>query len=664
MQTIMKRIGSLALVLVLILTLLPTAMWSVSAAKSSAGTEVVSKLDFVKMESIAEGGTDDEKAASKAKAKDALIKAGAVEAENLFLKGNHETIVNPGGYNGQGWYVQKAAATSGEKISNAVLHLDYWVGTGDPQGYIEVHVSTDNKNYTKVWEQRKGNGDPFVYSTRQNVAVELPVSGGPKEIYVKVIMEHFHTYEGAAVACSTITLNRDPKSYQKVQSSKKAEECTMVTSINSFNALTPGEVTAEDIGAVDEVNMYFGIDDVPLLTPRNGYEAATATWKVEAAEGEPLHDCVLTMVGRTWWMTESVKNDNYLKVYASVDGKSFKEVKEFRSNDNQDDTQKIIVDVSEVVKGYAQAYVKLEWMVYDSPWIFGMRSITLTGNTAGIDNSAGAPSKMAVSNVQSFTSLPVGGADKEALGAHKTGNLYFGYNKTPLLTATEAGEDAYAIWKINAMEGETFDDCWLTLVGRFGYVDAAKKESTALKVSVSTDAEKYTDVKTITPTEDQTDTQKIAIDLTAQAFGLSELYVKLYWTSKDDPAGMGLRSMSLVANAGADYDAYTPANEDRVITDDEMPAGEGDEPDTNTTTTDAPDTDATKPVDTPKENNNGWIVWVIVAAVVVLAGGGFCVWWFVLRKKPEAAAEDAAEVTEEQPAEPTEEPAADGETAE
>ena len=659
MQTIMKRIGSLALVLVLILTLLPTAMWSVSAAKSSAGTEVVSKLDFVKMESIAEGGTDEEKAASKAKAKDAIIKAGAVDAENLFLKGNHETIVNPGGYNGQGWYVQKATATSGEKITNAVLHLDYWVCTGDPQGYIEVHFSTDNQNYTKVWEQKKGNGDPYIYATRQNVAVELPVSGGPKELYVKVVMEHFQTYEGAAVACSTITLNRDPKSYQKVQSSKKPEECTMVTSINSFNALAPGEVTAEDIGAVDEVNMYFGIDEVPLLTPRNGYEAATATWKVEAAEGEPLHDCVLTMVGRTWWMTESVKNDNYLKVYASVDGKSFKEVKEFRSNDNEDDTQKIIVDVSSVVKGYAQAYVKLEWMVYDSPWIFGMRSVTLTGNTAGIDNSAGAPSKMAVSNVQSFTSLPVGGADKEALGAHKTGNLYFGYNKTPLLTATEAGEDAYAIWKINAMEGETFDDCWLTLVGRFGYVDAAKKESTALKVSVSTDAEKYTDVKTITPTEDQTDTQKIAIDLTAQAFGLSELYVKLYWTSKDDPAGMGLRSMSLVANAGADYDAYTPANEDRVITDEEMPAG-----DTTTTTTDAPDTDATKPVDTPKENNNGWIVWVIVAAVVVLAGGGFCVWWFVLRKKPEAAAEDAAEVTEEQPAEPTEESAADGETAE
>ena len=644
-----KRAGSLALAVLLLLMLLPT--FAVGAAKSDAGTLVETTFDFSAMESIEEGRNDEEKAASKAKVKEKLEAAGLVEVENLFLRGNWGPIVNPGGYNGQGWYIQKGVPASGETIKNATLSLTYWVATGEPQGYIEVWASADNKKYEKVFEQKEGNGDPYDTNTRQDRAISLPVKSGQKEIYVKVVMEHFSTYEGAAVAVSTLAINRDPKLYEPVKTDKSPEELTMVSDMHSFKALKPGEVTAEDLGAVDELNMFFGIDGVPLLSPRNGYEIASATWKLSAAEGEPLNDCVLTMVGRTWWISESVKNDNYLKVYASTDGKTYTMVKELRSNDNMDDTQKIIVDVTDVVKGYAQAYVKLEWLVFDSPHIFGMRSVTLTGNTAGVDNSAGVPSKMPVSNSQCFTSLPVGAVDKAAVEAEKSGNLYFGYNKTPLLTATEAGEDAYGIWKVTAMDGETFDDCWLTLVGRFGYVDESLKDTSSIKISLSTDKEKYNEVKVITPTDDQSDTQKIAIDLSSQTYGLTEVYIKVYWSSKDDPSAMGLRSLTLVANAGADYDAYTPELEDRVIGDDEMPPVEdaptdtpSDEPDNNDGQQTDSDVDAPKDEDQPK---NGWFIWVIIAAaVVVVAGGGFCVWWFLLRKKAAPAEE-----TEEAPTE-------------
>ena len=588
---------------------------------------VESKLDFTAMNRVPEGSSNDQKAESKAKVKQLLLDAGAYEVENLFLAGNWETIVNPGGYNGMGYYVHKVEAAAGETIQDAVLNLGYWVADGNPQGYVQVFVSSDNSNYTMVFEQKEGNGEAFTTAKRRNEVIELPVQEGQTTIYVKIAMEHWTTYEGAGVAFSTVTINATEED-EPVVSDKPAEECTMVKQSYNFNSLPQGEVSAADLGAVNEMNMYFGIDGVLLLSPRNGYEIATATWMIEAAPGEPLHDCVLTIVGRTYFVAESVKEDNYLRVHASTDGVNFTQVKEFRSNDNPDDTQRFTVDLTDVVKGSGKAYMKLEWLVFDSPHIFGIRSVTLTGNTAGIDNSSGAPTKMVVTNIQSFTELPVGEADKEALYAFKSANLMFGYNKTPLLTASEAGEDAYVTWKLTAAEGETFEDCFLTLIGRFGFVNADKKDKSEMRVHFSTDGESYSDVKVITPTEDQSDKQKIVIDLSAQSYGLTEIYVRVYWKSSDDPAGMGLRAMALVANAGEDYALFTPETPDRVITDE------------TATQPTQPDANAGQNQEAPKKP--GAIVWAIVGGV---AAAAIAVVAVLLGKKKKSAKpeSDAAE---------------------
>lgn len=628
MMKLAKRAFACTLALIFVLAMLPISALSVAA---DGATTVESTLNFAAMNAIPEGSTNEQKAESKEKVKQKLLEEGAFEVSNLFLVGNWETIVNPGGYNGVGYFVQKVEAAPGETIESAVLSLGYWVADGAPQGYVEVHVSADSKNYTKVWEQTEGNGDAFTTATRRGETIELPVEEGQTVIYVKVAMEHWNTYEGAGVAVSTVTVN--PKVQKPVDTNKAPEECTMVTASHNFNGLQKGEVSAEDIGAVEEMNMFYLIDDVPLLSPRNGYEVASATWKLDAAEGEPLHDCVLTIVGRTFFVAESVKDDNYLKVYASGDGLNYTLVEDFRANDNPDDTQKFTVDLTEVVKGYSQAYVKLEWLVFDSPHIFGIRSVTLTGNTAGVASSDGAPTKMVVSNVQSFTSLPVGEADATALNAFKTANLMFGYNKTPLLTAREAGEDAYVTWKLTAANGETFEDCYLTLIGKVSYVDPEKKDSTSMKISISTDGEKYSEVKKLTPVDDQSDTQTVTIDLSAQSYGLTELYIKVYFSSKDDPSCMGLRAMALVANAGADYELYTPELEDRVITDEEM-NGQGGEDSTDATEpsqNETQPTQSTQPGNTAGDAGNGWILWVVIgaAAVVVVV----CVVIGISRKK-------------------------------
>lgn len=609
-----KRVCALCLTVVLVLTVLTPMGLRVRAEeeKTEENTTMVQQnLYFTQMNRIDEGR--DEKA-NKEKVRDALLAAGAYECENLFLAGNYETIVNPGGYKKQGYYVQKVSAAEGETIETATVNLGYWIcdkNESDPnaqQGYVQIWVSTDNVNYELVWEDNKGNGPAFNHS-RKTATVELPVTDGQKDIYVKYVMEHWNTYEGAGVAYSTVTLN---VSERPVQTDKQPHELTMVTGNFNFNTLNKGEITAADIGAMEESNLYYCIDDVPLLSPRNGYELASATWLLKAAEGEPLTDCVVTITGRTWWVDEKVKDQHYLKVYASYDGINFTEVQDLRATDNADDTQRFTVDVSEVVAGYAKAYIKLEWMVFDSPHLFGIRSVNIVGNTVGIDPS-GENNRMAVSNVQSFTSLPVGKVDTATLNAVKSANLMFGYNKTPLLTPEEAGEDAYVTWKLSTPEGESFANLYLTLIGKVAFVDESLKDSTKLTVSISTDGgDSYSEIEEFVPGEDLSDKREMVLDLSAQTAGLTEVLVRVYFSTKDDPSCLGLRCMALVGNADAGYVDFTPELEDRVITDEEMGISEPTEPEATAK--------PTEPVtQQPEPSGNTWIIWVVIAAVAVVA---------------------------------------------
>lgn len=608
MFKMMKRTLVWCLALVLVFSLLPVTMFAEENEEESEMTIVQSVLDFTKMNRIGEGRNETKDAENKAKVRDTLIAAGAVECENLYLAGNFETIVNPGGFKKMGYYVQKITAAEGETLLNAYLEFGYWIcdlntSIADAeQGYIQVFASADNENYELVWECDEGNGPSFENS-RRVANIELPVAEGQTEIYVKFCMEHWNTYEGAGIAYSKLTGN---VLELPVETDKQPHELTMVKAENNFNTLTSGEVTAEDIGAVEEENMCFGLDEVPLLCPRNGFETASATWVLRAAEGEPLVDAVLTIVGRTFWgYVEEQKENHYLKVYASVDGINFTQVQDFRGTESEDDTQSYVVDLTSVVQGYAKCYVRLEWIVFDSPHHFGIRSVSLVGNTAGYDPS-GETSRVVISNTQSFSSLPVGEAKKDAIGAYKSANLMFGYENTPLLTASEAGTDAYATWVINAVEGEPFVDCHLTMTGKFTYVDAQKKDSSSIRVYLSTDGESYQEVYEILPTEDSSDTQKIVIDLSAQVYGMTEVYVKVYWSSKDDPSAMGLRNMALVANAGPNYDLFTPELEDRVLADEN----------TQDPTEEPAPTEDQKPQEEPAGDNT-WLI--VVAAVAVVA---------------------------------------------
>ncbi|MBQ8910369.1 MAG: hypothetical protein IJY91_04950, partial [Oscillospiraceae bacterium] len=544
---------------------------------------------------------------------------GAIHESNMYFGIDGVPLLSPrNGYEiaSATWLLE---AAEGEPLHNCLINIVgrtfYITESVKNDNYLKVYASPDGVNYTLVKEFR-ANSNP---DTSQNFLVDLSdaVKGSGKA-YIKLewlVFDSPHIFgiRGITLVGNSIGKNVSfgiggSGSKKPVDLSIPHEECMKVELSQNFNTLTAGEVTAEDIGAVDEMNMYFGIDGVPLLSPRNGYEIASATWKLETEGKDPLYDCVLTIVGRTFYVNESVKDDNYLKVYASADGVNYTLVKEFRSNDNPDDTQRFTVDLTDVVKGNGQAYVKLEWLVFDSPHIFGIRSITLTGNTAGIDNSSGASAKVAITNIQNFSQLPVGPADKDALLAHKSANLCYGYNNIGLLTASEAGEDAYVTWVLNAKEGEPFEDCYLTLIGRCGYINQELAEKSEWRIQFSSDGENYSTVTTLKPTEPAGDLQSFVIDLSAQSFGLNKIYVRLYWKSLDDPSGMGLRAMSMVANAGEDYALFTPnVLSDKLTIDavdpENIPVGSED-----------------ISVETPQEEGvNNALVWIIAGGTAVAA---------------------------------------------
>ena len=337
------------------------------------------------------------------------------------------------------------------------------------------------------------------------------------------------------------------------------------------------------------------------------------------------NDLVLTLVGRIWYMDPAQKDKSTLKLLVSLDNHNFDLVETLYPTEEANDAQKLTYDLTEYVKGYGRAYVQLQFLVFDSPHTIGFRSVTLTANTAGISDDTGS-SKMPVSNVQSFTSLPVGAASAEALGAEKSANLTFGLNRVPLLTARESGEDAYGIWKITAAEGETFDDAHLTLIGKTGFVNADKKDTSFLKVTVSTDGESYSEVQTFTATEETSDTQKLSMDLTNFVYGANQIYVKLYFSSEDDPTAFGLRSLALVGNAGEDYDDFTPAVEDVVIPEGRATTAPSGTQGTasGTTAGDGPSAPA------------GFPWWGIVLIVIAVLGAAGAAVWLVLKRKKAA----------------------------
>ncbi len=162
------------------------------AAKRYTSGNFQSELDFSAM-------NRDETASS---AVSTILSEGAFDASNVYLGGNNGIVATPGGNMGEGYVTLKLAAATNAGLSDVALSMDYWAyKQAATAGTIKVYVSLDNNTYTEIWSTT-GSASA---SSVQSLNLPLESINGASAAYVKITMQHYGTYEEAALSKVSLT---------------------------------------------------------------------------------------------------------------------------------------------------------------------------------------------------------------------------------------------------------------------------------------------------------------------------------------------------------------------------------------------------------------------------------------------------------------------------
>lgn len=615
----MRRIQAVVFCLILLVVGMPTIA-------ATAATEVTNTLDFSTMPTQDNAGSSVQ-----------LIKAaGAVDAVNLYVAGNHTPVANPGGYMGEGYYIQKLDAGAGKAFEKVYLDLNYWVGTADPQGYLKVYVSTDNLNYTEIFAQTEGNGDPWVETTQQEVTLTLEQAVGVPTVYVKVVMQHWTTWEGAAVKTSVLrglveqneTVSPPPVVPDDLPS-------IPITATFDFSAMATDVVKNEvrqdlmGYGLYDCGNVQVGGNYGNVATPGGYAGEGYVVHKLSAPKGQTFLSAQLDL--RYWAYNVGGNKPGYVQILASADGLTYTELAKVEGSSDKSSVQTYRAELPMAV-GAAAVYVKVVMQHWESYEGAAVKKITINGKIpAGVNENEGngesedegngedtdegegtVTAQHKVEVHQDFSDLAFGEVTAEQIGATGESNLYFGIDGVALLTPRGGYETAYGVWKVSAIKGETLEDAVFCFVGRTWYITVDQKENNALKILVSTDGSDFTEAECYRSNENADDTQVFQVDLTEYVAGSSQVYVKMEWLLFDSPHIMGIRSVTLTGNTRGKVGAGDEgAQEDPPTPDDETSGDDGD--------TEQDDQDPT--LDQPTKWPSTTIMWIAVGVAAVIAGG-------------------------------------------
>lgn len=132
---------------------------------------------------------------------DTIFAEGAYDVSNLYLGGNNGIVATPGGNMGEGYVVLKVSAAKNAALDNIALKLKYWAynATGSNPGYLTISVSLDGENYTDVKTITGSSSLTTVQGNTVDPFLKLTSLYGATTAYVKVTMQHWESYEGAAL---------------------------------------------------------------------------------------------------------------------------------------------------------------------------------------------------------------------------------------------------------------------------------------------------------------------------------------------------------------------------------------------------------------------------------------------------------------------------------
>lgn len=371
-----KRIVAVMLCVAAVALFVPAA----SVPTDAATVEVTGKLDFSAMPQQDNPGSSVQ-----------LIKeAGAVDAYNLYIAGNHGPVANPGGYMGEGYYVQKLDAGLGNTFLEASLDLVYWVATASPQGYLKVSASTDNIYYEEIFSQTEGNGDPWVPETIQSTTIPIPMAAGAQTVYIKVVMQHWTTWEGAAVKSSTLrgTVEKDESAAPVIPDDTPTYQISAAFDFSAMATDRDKEMVIQDLkhyGLHDCQNVQIGGNYGNVATPGGYAGEGYIVHRLSAPEGERLVSAQLDL--KYWVYNSSGTNPGYLQILTSTDGQTYTELARIEGAADKASLQSLIVDLPQAA-GAEQIYVKVVMQHWESFEGAAVKMITINAGVTGEEPAA------------------------------------------------------------------------------------------------------------------------------------------------------------------------------------------------------------------------------------------------------------------------------------
>ncbi len=237
------------------------------------------------------------------------------EVSNLIATRNSNyEFVGPQGNQGEGYFVQKLEAGEGKVFSeNAVLDLTYRITSANTLGYVKVQCSLDGINYATCTTFNEATGTAYTNEARKSATVDLGCGLGAEAVWVKIVMQHWTSPDGAAVDSSTISASIKDAPPPSVSNTL---DFALLSYIGEDMAAAAESIKA--LGAEDASNLITFQNDVYKCASGKGYSGeGYYVQKLEAGEGKVFaENAVLDLTYR-------ITNANplgYVTVESSIDG--------------------------------------------------------------------------------------------------------------------------------------------------------------------------------------------------------------------------------------------------------------------------------------------------------------------------------------------------------
>ncbi len=377
------------------------------------------------------------------------------EVSNLIVEGNGDyKFVCTQGYAGEGYFVQKLEAGEGKVFAeNAVLDLTYRISSADSLGYVRVQSSVDGINYNTCTTFSEATGTAYTNEARKSATVDLGCGAGTEAVWVKIIMQHWTSPDGAAVDSSTIS------------ASVKDAPGPSVSDTLDFAKL-PG--VSEDPAVVAPFVIELGAEEVSglIVTGNGDYKFAGGrgyagevyyVQKLEAGEGKAFaENAILNLTYRI----ANADPLGYVTVESSVDGINYNVCTTFDEATGNDaysnDIRKNATVELGGTAGAEAVWVRIKMQHWTAPAGAAVDSSTIT---AAIKDAVPT-----ASGTINFAQLSVIGEDMAAvaeniktLGAEDASNLISASNGDYKFVGGKGySGEGYYVQKLEAGRGKVF----------------------------------------------------------------------------------------------------------------------------------------------------------------------------------------------------------------